>query len=225
MYVQKFSIENQQKIVSGIDELNFHNVSEWFSKFSNKENTIVKIELSSIDIERIFKTSLFFKGDLTPENNVTYEELILEDILDWSIYFPYKVTSMMLSHPIILKRKLTHDDLHNCIYCFKGTLKAINLLLDANKLTWSSRANRTDEENRIISSAKNKKDLDFFDFKDLLIKDLDYEIIDRIFDVETMELLIEDEEVPFKELISNRLISFTESQDQESLTYTDDYNW
>ena len=225
MYVQKFSIENQQKIVSGIDELGMTSVSEWFSKFAHKEGTIVKVELSSIDIEKIFTPRLFFKGDLTPENNVTYEELVLEDVLDWNIFFPYQVTKMQLGHPIVLKRKMTYDDLHNVIYCFKGTLKAINKFLECNSLPWSSKSNRSDLENHIIKTMKNHKTIDLFIAKQALINDEDYEIIDRIYDVETMELLLEDEEVPFKELISHRLISFTESQDQDGLTYTDDYNW
>ena len=122
MYVQYFSVNNQQKITAGINELGMMNVAQWFSKFNHKENTIVKIQLSDMDIEKIFKHSLFFKGDLTPENNVTYEECILEDVLDWNIFFPYQVSKMQLGHPIVLKRKLTYDDLHNVIYCFKGTL-------------------------------------------------------------------------------------------------------
>ena len=225
MYVQKFSIENQQKIVSGIDELGFKTVVEWFNKFCDKQNTIVKVELSSIDIERIFNNRLFFKDELTSEQNTSYEELVLEDVLDWNIYFPHKVSSMQLGHPIVLKRKLDYDQLHNVIYCFKGTLKAITVLMEYNSLPWSSKSNRTDLENQIIKTMKAHKTIDFFIAKQALIAEDDYEIIDKVYDVETMELLLEDEEVPFKELINHRLISFTESQDQESLTYTDDYNW
>ena len=226
MYVQKFDVKNQQKIVSGIDELGMTSVSEWFSKFAHKEGTIVKIQLSSIDIEKIFTPRLFFKGNLTPENNVTYEELVLEDVLDWNIFIPYQVKNIQLGHPIVLKRKLTYDDLHNVIYCFNGTLKAINKCLEYNSLPWSSKSNRTDLENRIIKTMKNGyKTIDFSIAKQALIDDEDYEIIERIYDVDTMEELLQDEEVPFKELINKRLISFTESQDQDSNTYLDDYIW
>lgn len=223
MYVQKYSVKNQEKITVGfLNQFNFYKVAQWFLKFAHKEETIVKVELSAIDIEKIFSQRLFFKNDLI---DCTYEEMVLEDVLNWNIYIPHKITKTMLGHPIVLKRKLTHDDLHNSIYCFKGTLKAIEILLNYNKLAWSSKANRTDRENRIISSAKNKKDLSFFEYKELLINELDYEIIDKIFDVETMELLLEDEEVPFKELINQRLIEFTESQDQNPETSLDDYQW
>lgn len=226
MYVQKFSVENQQKIVSGIDKLGMTSVSEWFSKFAHKEETIVKVELSSIDIEKIFTPRLFFKGDLTPENNVTYEELVLEDILDWNIFFPYQVTKMQLGHPIVLKRKMTYDDLHNVIYCFKGTLKAINKFLESNSLPWSSKSNRTDLENKIIKTMKNGyKTIDFNIAKQALIDDEDYEIINRIYDIDTLEELLEDEEVPFKSIIGSRLTEFTQSQDQDTKTYLDDYIW
>ena len=225
MYIQNFSVSNQQKIVTALDELNFKATAKWFSKFSHKENTIVKIQLSSIDIERIFKKSLFFKGDLTPENNVTYEECILEDVLNWNIFFPYQVSKMQLGHPIVLKRKLTYDNLHNVIYCFKGTLKAINKLMEFNSLPWSSKSNRTPLENKIINSMKYKRDINFEIAKQALINDEDYEIIDRIFDTEIMEELLEDEEVPFKSIISSRLTEFTQSQDQDTKTYLDDYIW
>ena len=226
MYVNKFTIKNQQKIVSGCVELNFEKAAEWFNKFADKQETIVKVELSSIDIEKIFSNRLFYKGALTSEDNVTYEELVLEDVLDWNIYFPHKVTSMQLGHPIVLKRKLTHDDLHNVIYCFKGTLKAITVLMDYNKLQWSTKANRTDADNQIISIMKNGyRTIDVAIAKDALIEDENYEIIEKIFDVEVMEDLLEDEQVPFKELISKRLNTFTESQDQNPKTYLDDYKW
>lgn len=225
MYVNNFSIKNQQKIVSGFDELNFHNVSKWFSKFAHKENTIVKVQLSSIDIEKVFNNSLFFKNELTVENNCVYEELILEDIIDWNIFIPYQVSPLMLGHPIVLKRKLMYDDLHISVYCFRGTLKAMKLLLENNNLRWSSKNNRTPSENKIISSMKYKRDINYFIAKDALVENHDYEIIGRIFNTETMELLLKDDEVPFKELINQRLISFTESQDQNPETYLDDYNW
>lgn len=225
MYVTKFSIKNQQKIVSGIDELGFNNAVQWFNKFSNKEQTIVKIQLSSIDIEKVFRKNLFFKNELTTENNVVYEELVLEDVLDWNIFFPNQVTPIQLGHPIVLKRKLTNDDLFVTIYCFKGTLKAMKILLEYNSLPWSSKTNRTQQENKIISIMKCNKAIDLMDIKQALINDDDYEIIDRIYDVETMELLLEDEEIPYKDLINNRLIEFTESQDQDSNTYIDDYKW
>lgn len=163
---------------------------------------------------------MFFRNGLT---DTEYVECILEDIIDRNIYIPYKVTNMQLGHRILLKRKLTHDNLHIVIYCFKGTLKAIEHLLEYNSLPWSSKANRTDEENRIISSMKYKKSLDFFTIKDLLINDLDYEVIDRIYDIETMELLLDNDEVPFKELIAKRLTEFTESQDMDPVTYIEDY--
>lgn len=224
MYVQYFSVNNQQKITAGINELGMMNVAQWFSKFNHKENTIVKIQLSDMDIEKIFKHSLFFKGDLTPENNVTYEECILEDVLDWNIFFPYQVSKMQLGHPIVLKRKLTYDDLHNVIYCFKGTLKAINKLMEFNSLPWSSKSNRTPLENKIIYSMKYKRDIDFEIAKQALINDEDYEIIERIYDVEIMEELLR-EDVPFKDLIAQRLTEFTESQEQDGNTYLDDYIW
>lgn len=220
MYVKKYSIKNQQKITVGILNKGFYTTFKWFHKFDSKKETIVKIELSSIDIEKVFRNSLFYKNDLT---DCEYVECILEDIIDWNIFIPYQVSNMQLGHRILLKRNLTHDDLHVCIYCFKGTLKAIEHLLQHNKLTWSSKANRTDEENRIISSMKYRKSLDFYTIKDLLINDLDYEIIDRIYDIEIMEELLEDEEVPFHDLIAKRLIEFTESQDMDSRTYIEDY--
>ena len=225
MYVNKFSIKNQIKITSGIRNLGMETTAQWFDKFNQKNNTIVKIQLSNIDIERIFKKSLLFKGDLTSEDNVTYEELILEDVLDWNIYFPYQVSKMQLGHPIVLKRKLTYDSLHNVIYCFKGTLKAINKLLEYNSLPWTSKSNRTPLENKIISSMKNKRDIDFSIAKRALIDDEDYEIIDRIYSIEIMEELLKDEEVPFKSIIDSRLTEFTESQDQDTKTYLDDYIW
>jgi len=224
MYVQYFSVNNQQKITAGINELGMMNVAQWFSKFNHKENTIVKIQLSDMDIEKIFKHSLFFKGDLTPENNVTYEKCILEDVLDWNIFFPCQVSKMQLGHPIVLKRKLTYDDLHNVIYCFKGTLKAINKLMEFNSLPWSSKSNRTPLENKIIYSMKYKRDIDFEIAKQALINDEDYEIIERIYDVEIMEELLR-EDVPFKDLIAQRLTEFTESQEQDGNTYLDDYIW
>lgn len=224
MYVNKFSIENQIKITSGIRELGMETTAQWFDKFNHKNNTIVKIQLSNIDIERIFKKSLLFKGDLTSEDNVSYEELILEDVLDWNIFFPYQVSKMQLGHPIVLKRKLTYDDLHNVIYCFKGTLKAINKLMEFNSLPWSSKSNRTPLENKIIYSMKYKRDIDFEIAKQGLINDEDYEIIERIYDVEIMEELLR-EDVPFKDLIAQRLTEFTESQEQDGNTYLDDYIW
>lgn len=220
MIVKKYSIKNQQKITVGILQSGFYTTFKWFHKFDSKKETIVKVELSSIDIEKVFQNRLFFKNGLT---DTEYVECILEDIIDRNIYIPYKVTNMQLGHRILLKRKLTHDNLHIVIYCFKGTLKAIEHLLEYNSLPWSSKVNRTDEENRIISSMKYKKSLDFFTIKDLLINDLDYEVIDRIYDVETMELLLDDDEVPFKELIAKRLTEFTESQDMDSVTYIEDY--
>lgn len=220
MIVKKYSIKNQQKITVGILQSGFYTTFKWFHKFDSKKETIVKVELSSIDIEKVFQNRLFFRNGLT---DTEYVECILEDIIDRNIYIPYKVTNMQLGHRILLKRKLTHDNLHIVIYCFKGTLKAIEHLLEYNSLPWSSKANRTDEENRIISSMKYKKSLDFFTIKDLLINDLDYEVIDRIYDVETMKLLLDDDEVPFKELIAKRLTEFTESQDMDPVTYIEDY--
>lgn len=215
----------QQKIISGIDDLGMNSVVEWFNRFGNHKNTIVKIQLTSIDIEKIFNRRLFFKGDLTPENNCTYEELILEDVLDWNIFFPYQVKSIQLGHPIVLKRKLTHDDLFNVIYCYKGTLKAIKTLIEYNSLAWSSKANRTPLENKIISSMKNKRSIDFSIAKTALVDYEDYEIIDRIFDTEILEELIQEEQIPFKDLLEERLTMFTESQDQDSNSYLDDYTW
>lgn len=220
MIVNKYSIKNQQKITVGILQSGFYTTFKWFHKFDSKKETIVKVELSSIDIEKVFSRSLFYKNGLT---DTEYTECLLEDIIDRNIYIPYQVSNMQLGHRILLKRKLTHDNLHISIYCFKGTLKAINALLEANKLPWSSKATRTDEENRIISSMKFRKSLGFFEIKDLLINDLDYEVIEKIYDVETMELLLEDDEVPFKELIAQRLAEFTESQDMDSSTYIEDY--
>lgn len=224
MYVNYYSVDNQQKIVSGLVELNFETVAEWFAKFSDKENTIVKVELSSIDIEKVFQTSMFFKGELTSENNVTYEETYLGDLISFETFIPHwKVSNMQLNHPVLLKRKLDYDQLHNVIYCFKGTLKAINTLLQYNKLAWSTKANRTKEENYIIKRMKAHKTIDVATAKEALIDDEDYEIIDKIFDIETMELLLEDESVPFKDLLSKRLNEFTESQDMDSVTYIEDY--
>ena len=222
MYIKKYSVKNQQKIVVGILNSGFYRTFKWFNKFASSENTIVKIQLSSIDIEKVFKNSLFFKNDI---EETCFEECTLEDIIDWNIFIPNQVTNTMLGHPIILKRYLTHDDLQIYIYCFKGTLKAIENLLKYNNLQWSSKANRTETENQIINRRKYQGDLTFFDIRDSLIKDLDYEVIEKIFDVETMELLLEDDEVPFKELIAKRLIEFTESQDMDSRTFIEDYNW
>lgn len=224
MYVSRFSIKNQQKIVSGIDELGMKSVSEWFSKFAHKENSIVKIELSSIDIERIFKPSLFFKGDLTPENNISFEELVLEDVLDYNLFGSYQVTPTMFGHPIVLKRKLDYDSLHNSIYCFKGTLKAIEKLMNSNSLQWSSKSNRTDLENRIINRMKHPR---VIHYETAFIYNEDYELVDTIFDTDTMEELIENEEIPswIRELIQERLVLFSESQEQDPNTYLDDYIW
>lgn len=225
MIVNRFTVKNQQKITVGILKSGFYTTFKWFHKFDSHKETIVKIEFSSIDIERILQSRLFYKNGLDSVNNVEYTECILQDIIDRNIFIPYQVTNMMLGHRILLKRKLTYDNLHVSIYCYKGTLKAINLLLKYNKLPWSSKVTRTDEENKIISSMKYRKSLDFFEIRDLLIDELDYEIIDKIYDVETMELLLEDEEVPFKELIEDRLTEFTQSQDQSPDTCLDDYNW
>lgn len=220
MIVNRFSTKNQQKITVGILKAGFYTTFKWFHTFDSKADTIVKVELSSIDIEKVFSRSLFYKNGLT---GTEYTECLLEDIIDRNIFIPYQVSNMQLGHRILLKRKLTHDNLHISIYCFKGTLKAINALLEANNLPWSSKATRTDDENKIISSMKYKKSLDFFTIKDLLINDLDYEIIDKIYDVETMELLLAEEDVPFKDLIEQRLIEFTESTDMDIATYIEDY--
>lgn len=224
MFVNRFSVKNQQKIVSGIDELGFKSTTNWFSKFAHKENTIVKVELSAIDIERIFRKSLFFKGDLTEDNNYSIEELVLEDVLDFSITFPYKVTPTMLGHPIVLKRRLGYDSLHNSIYCFKGTLKAIEILLQYNSLPWSTQSNRTETENKIIRKLKYPKTIRY-EYE--LSKFENYELVETIFDVDTMEQLLQVEEIPswIKELIQERLILFSESQEQDENTYLDDYNW
>ena len=40
-----------------------------------------------------------------------------------------------------------------------------------------------------------------------------------------MEELLEEPEVPFKDLIAKRLCEFTESQDMESKTFIEDYDW
>lgn len=220
MIVKKYSIKNQQKITVGILNKEFYTTFKWFHKFDTKEEAIVKIELSSIDIEKVFKKSLFYKNDLT---DCEYTELQLKDIIAYNTFIPYQVSDMMLRHPILLKRKLTYDDLHICIYCFKGTLKAINLLLKYNKLQWSSKANRTAQENRIIYMMKFRKTPGFSEIKKALIDDLDYEIIEKIYDVDIMEELLEDEEVPFHDLIYKRLIEFTESQDMDPKTYIEDY--
>ena len=220
MIVKKYSIKNQQKIAVGILSKEFYTTFKWFHKFDSKKETIVKVEFSSIDIEKILKKSLFFKNGLT---SASFEECVLEDILDWNIFIPNQVKPAMLGHPILLKRNMTYDDLHISIYCFKGTLKAIKLLLKYNSLPWYSKANRTDEENKIISHAKYHKSLGHLDFRELLINDLDYEVVDRIYDIETLELLIEDEEVPFTELLEKRLCEFTESQDMNPETYIEDY--
>ena len=70
---------------------------------------------------------------------------------------------------------------------------------------------------------KFRKTPGFSEIRNALINDLDYEIIDRIYDVEIMEDLLEDEEVPFHDLIAKRLTEFTESQDMDSRTYIEDY--
>lgn len=220
MIVKRYSIRNQQKITVGILNKGFYTTFKWFHKFDSKKDTIVKIELSSIDIEKVFTKSLFYKNGLT---DCEYTEMQLQDIIAYDAFIPYNVSDMMLKHPILLKRNLTYDDLHICIYCFKGTLKAINLLLKYNKLPWSSKANRTAEENRIIYMMKFRKTPGFSEIRNALINDLDYEIIDRIYDVEIMEDLLEDEEIPFHDLIAKRLIEFTESQDMDSRTYIEDY--
>lgn len=222
MIVKKYSIKNQQKIAVGILSKGFYATFKWFHKFDSKKETIVKVELSSIDIEKVFAKSLFYKNGLT---ETEYSECLLEDIIDRNIFIPSKVTNTQLGHRILLKRKLTHDDLHIVIYCFKGTLKAINLLLKYNSLPWSSKANRTPFENKVISSAKYKRDIDFVTAKQALIENDDYEIIERIYNVEILEELLEEPEVPFKELIESRYIQFNESQDQDSNTYLDDYIW
>lgn len=220
MLVKKYSIKNQQKMTVGILNAGFYRTFKWFHQFDSVKETICKVELSDMDIEKIFAKRLFFKNDLT---DCEYVECILEDILDWNIFIPYQVTNMQLGHRILLKRKLTPDNLHVVIYCFKGTLKAIERLLEANKLTWTSKERRTKLENKIISIQKYKRDLTLFEIEKALINDLDYEVIERIYDIETMELLLENEEIPFKDLIAKRLCEFTESQDMNSKTYVDDY--
>lgn len=220
MIVNKYSTKNQQKITVGILNAGFYRTFKWLHKFDAKKETIVKVELSAIDIEKVFQNRLFFKNGLT---DTEYTECMLEDIIDRNIYIPHNVTNRQLGHPILLKRKLTHDNLHVSLYCFAVTLTAIERLLEYNSLPWTIKANRTDEENRIINSGKYKRDLNFFTIKELLINDLDYEVIDRIYDVETMEFLLEDDEVPFKELIAQRLTAFKESQDMEEITYIEDY--
>lgn len=204
----------------GILNAGFYRTFKWFHQFDSVKETIYKVELSDMDIEKIFANRLFFKNDLT---DCEYVECILEDILDWNIFIPYQVTNMQLGHRILLKRKLTQDNLHVVIYCFKGTLKAIERLLEANKLTWTSKERRTKLENKIISIQKYKRDLTLFEIEKALISDLDYEVIERIYDIETMELLLENEEIPFKDLISKRLCEFTESQDMNTKTYIEDY--
>ena len=96
--------------------------------------------------------------------------------------------------------------------------------MEFNSLPWSSKSNRTPLENKIIYSMKYKRDIDFEIAKQALINDEDYEIIERIYDVEIMEELLR-EDVPFKDLIAQRLTEFTESQEQDGNTYLDDYIW
>jgi len=221
MIVNKFSIKNQQKITVGILKAGFYTTFKWFHNFDSKKDTIVKVELSSIDIEKIFSRSLFYKNGLT---GTEYTECLLEDIIDRNIFIPYQVSHIQLGHRILLKRKLTHDNLHISIYCFKGTLKAINALLEANSLPWSSKATRTESENKIIRKLKYPKTIRY-EYE--LSKFEDYELVETIFDVDTMEQLLQVEEIPswIKELIQERLILFSESQEQDENTYLDDYNW
>lgn len=229
MYVKYYSVKMQQKLAVGILRENYSEVAKWFLKFCSKEKTILKVELSSIDIEKIGSMELFYKGDL---ESCEYSECYLIDILDSNIYIPNKFRNIVMNQPILLRRTLTHDSLHTSFFCFKGTYKALRALLETNNLPWTTKAMRTKEENKIISSMKNKRGLQYYDLGRMLYDEFDYELIDTIYDLETMEKLLHDfEKIAsmnsdyefIRELLAKRYIEFTEQTEQDANSYLEDY--
>lgn len=154
------------------------------NKTFNKSNGVFKVWLSDIDLEKINKKYLFFKNNLTLDNNINISIIRYDEFLknipykkNWDIYNElekgfyngYNKYKALLNSFIIIVEFLSYDEKYNYIYCNKLVKNDLLQLIKINPIKWDKTSN-----NKLLKSIKNNryKNLNNNDKKEYLLKQL-----------------------------------------------------